>query len=265
MNVRNQRGRMKKIIVVVLAIGLLASCGAKTEQKATKTAEPEVSASADASTPAQDQPGIIELDPTKFTDSSAPALFTLGDIKGFIVIKNADPSRTPAQSKADKRYNDCIGADAPSVAYVDPKNQLIGDSYGKDFSSLTRIFIESSVTPSQGKKTDLDYIANNPNFKKCLIDYITNSTEASNGAPSTDFTYKLISNENDVIVTQLKATSMPPLQDILITYITTFSSGHTIQYGVAATGNNKTVKEKSVDQIVSEIKALVVKKRELIK
>ena len=256
---------MKKIVVVILAMGLLVSCGAKPEPKATKTAEPEVSASADASAPAQDQPAIVELDPSKFTDSSAPALFTLGDIKGFIVIKKADPSRTPNQIKADKKYNDCIGADAPSVAYVDPKNQLIGDSYGKDFSSLTRIFIESSVTPSQGKKTDLDYIANNPNFKKCLIAYITSSTEASNGAPSTDFTYKLISDENNVIVTQLKATSMPPLQDILITYITTFSSGHTIQYGIAATGNNKTVKEKSVDQVISEVKSIIVKKRELIK
>ena len=256
---------MKKFVVVILAMGLLASCGAKPEPKATKTAEPEVSASADVSETAPAQPSVVELDPTKFTDSSAPALFTLGDIKGFVVIRNADAKRTPAQSKLDESYNTCIGSSAPTIASIDTKKQLIGDHYGKDYSSLTRIFIDSSIAPSTDTKADLDYIANNSTLSKCLIAYIKKSTEEANGAPSTDFTYKLISNDNNVVVTQLRAKSMPPLQDIYITYITTASQNHVIQYGVAGLGNNETVKIKSVEQVVSELKGIIVKKRELIK
>lgn len=247
-------------ILMVTSVLLLVSCSSNEEIANKNTPVVENSASS-SSKPGPSTMPIPTFPATIFTDPLAVALITDKDLPDYKVFNQSNYDRTEEEANNDATYNNCIGPTAPFVAQVVPEKQLNGDTYAKLFPKLSKLFISSTVIPSSTGKKDVDYFAKNKNFVDCYISYLKESTRISYGQASNNYSYKVISYKDNVLVTIITADapiSAKPTPSTHAVTISTFTDKYVIQYYVGVVGSVKSEMDKihasMVDQLTSLIK-----------
>jgi hypothetical protein len=257
---------MKKVLIVLLSIALLSSCGAKVDKnrvatdaknKANATASPNGSLSASPSS-------APTLEPTKFNDPRAVGLFTQGDLKGYTVAESAGGSISDSAKKVNDSYNSCLGANAPDVALVNPETQFEGDRYSKNGNSDTNIFISSVVVNSKTPQADVEYLNSDKNHGTCLEDYIMNISKLRGIANPPKVTYSNLSFKDGLLISKIAEEDVNGKPGLNIILLTIPTKTHVIQYQINAISKSAKDRDSVVQSAIAELTPVLISKANIL-
>ena len=250
----------KKIGILLLGASLLASCSnVKTPKEPVTKVNPSTSAS---TSPAPVPSPTITFNETVQESPLATNLLTSTELKDYVVVKRSKKDRTPEQITLDDSYNQCLGADAPKIAYVGNTDQIEGDRFDKTFKTTSHLTFESIVVSSSTAKADIDYLAESKTHSDCLENYInsvifSNSANidkatatpanAKSGANPNIVKYSLVSFKDGILLTKLHTDPTTTTPGITILIATIAKDDTLIQYVANVSGQDKAENKLAAD------------------